>query len=49
MTAQDMSTPPVRGGLLKVSLTDFISGKYSLSYERVIGIGRLRNSPSRMA
>ncbi|MDG1674650.1 MAG: hypothetical protein P8H88_04310 [Flavobacteriales bacterium] len=24
-------------GLLKVSLTDFISGKYSLSYERVIG------------
>ena len=36
--AQDMSTPPVlHEGLLKVSLTDFISGKYSLSYERVIG------------
>ena len=24
-------------GLIKVNLTDFISGKYSLSYERVIG------------
>ena len=37
-SAQDMPTPPVlHEGLLKVSLTDFISGKYSLSYERVIG------------
>ena len=27
----------VHDGLIKVNLTDFISGKYSLSYERVIG------------
>ena len=37
--AQESSTGPevLHDGLLKVNLTDFISGKYSLSYERMLG------------
>ena len=39
LSGQAQSTTPdvLHEGLLKVSLTDFISGKYSLSYERVMG------------
>ena len=39
LSGQAQSTTPdvLHEGLLKVSLTDFISGKYSLSYERVVG------------
>ena len=32
-----MQPQKLHDGLIKVNLTDFISGKYSLSYERVIG------------
>ena len=37
--AQESSAAPevLHDGLLKVNLTDFISGKYSLSYEHVLG------------
>ena len=35
--AQSATPDVLHEGLLKVSLTDFISGKYSLSYERVVG------------
>ena len=35
---ESAATPEVlHDGLLKVNLTDFISGKYSLSYERMLG------------
>ena len=35
--AQPNAPERLHDGLVKVNLTDFISGKYSLSYERVIG------------